>query len=82
MHQSLYITARVFITMRSQPGKYHNNRPGEDNGDDHYMRQLMGREVVVAVTNGRLDFEPWEQIFYGELDRRRKKRIMIKIIGE
>lgn len=58
----------------------HNN--GEDNADAHLKRQLMGREVVVAVTNGRLDFGPWEQIFYGEFDGRRKKRALIKIIGE
>ena len=58
----------------------HNN--GEDNADAHLKRTIMGREVVVAVTNGRLDFGPWEQIFYGEFDGRRKKRIMIKIIGE
>jgi secondary thiamine-phosphate synthase enzyme len=64
------------------PQKYHHNRTGEDNGDAHHKRQIMGREVVVAVTNGKLDFGPWEQIFYGEFDGRRKKRIMIKIIGE
>ncbi len=64
------------------PERYHHNRTGEDNGDAHHKRQIMGREVVVAVTNGALDFGPWEQIFYGEFDGRRKKRIMIKIIGE
>jgi secondary thiamine-phosphate synthase enzyme len=64
------------------PQRYHHNRTGEDNGDAHHKRQIMGREVVVAVTNGKLDFGPWEQIFYGEFDGRRKKRIMIKIIGE
>ncbi len=58
----------------------HNN--GEDNADAHMKRQIMGREVVVAVTNGRLDFGPWEQIFYGEFDGRRKKRVLVKIIGE
>lgn len=58
----------------------HNN--GEDNADAHLKRQIMGREVVVAVTNGRLDFGTWEQIFYGEFDGRRKKRVLIKIIGE
>jgi secondary thiamine-phosphate synthase enzyme len=61
---------------------YNHNRTGEDNGDAHLKRTVMGREVVVAVTNGRLDFGPWEQIFYGEFDGRRKKRIMVKIIGE
>ena len=61
---------------------YRHNRTGEDNGDAHLKRQIMGREVVVAVTNGRLDFGPWEQIFYGEFDGRRRKRILVKIIGE
>jgi secondary thiamine-phosphate synthase enzyme len=64
------------------PEQYRHNRTGEDNGDAHHKRQIMGREVVVAVTQGALDFGPWEQIFYGEFDGRRKKRIMIKIIGE
>lgn len=62
--------------------KYWHNRTGEDNADAHLKRQVMGREVVVAVTNGRLDFGPWEQIFYGEFDGRRRKRVLIKIIGE
>jgi len=62
--------------------RYRHNRTGEDNGDAHHKRQIMGREVVVAVTDGRLDFGPWEQIFYGEFDGRRPKRILIKIIGE
>jgi secondary thiamine-phosphate synthase enzyme len=61
---------------------YRHNRTGEDNGDAHLKRQVMGREVVVAVTGGRLDFGPWEQIFYGEFDGRRKKRVLIKIIGD
>jgi len=64
------------------PERYHHNRSGEDNGDAHHKRQIMGREVVVAVTEGALDFGPWEQIFYGEFDGRRKKRILIKVIGE
>jgi secondary thiamine-phosphate synthase enzyme len=63
-------------------GGYLHNRSGEDNGDAHHKRQVMGREVVVAVTKGALDFGPWEQIFYGEFDGRRDKRVMIKIIGE
>ena len=63
-------------------GGYLHNRSGEDNGDAHHKRQIMGREVVVAVTGGRLDFGPWEQIFYGEFDGRREKRVLIKIIGE
>ncbi|MFQ5740333.1 MAG: secondary thiamine-phosphate synthase enzyme YjbQ [Acidobacteriota bacterium] len=62
--------------------QYRHNRTGEDNGDAHIKRQFMGREVVVAVTNGRLDFGPWEQIFYGEFDGRRRKRVLVKIIGE
>jgi secondary thiamine-phosphate synthase enzyme len=62
--------------------QYRHNRTGEDNGDAHLKRQIMGREVVVAVTNGRLDFGPWEQIFYGEFDGRRKKRVLVKIVGE
>ncbi len=61
---------------------YWHNRTGEDNADAHLKRQVMGREVVVAVTNGRLDFGPWEQIFYGEFDGRRRKRVLVKIIGE
>ena len=62
--------------------QYRHNLTGEDNGDAHIKRQLFGREVVVAITNGKLDFGPWEQIFYGEFDGRRKKRVLIKIIGE
>ena len=61
---------------------YRHNYTGEDNADAHIKRQVMGREVVVAVTEGRLDFGPWEQIFYGEFDGRRKKRVLVKIIGE
>lgn len=61
---------------------YHHNRTGEDNADAHMKRQLMGREVVVAITAGKLDFGPWEQIFYGEFDGRRRKRALVKIIGE
>ena len=62
--------------------KYRHNRTGEDNGDAHIKRQFMGREVVVAITNGKLDFGPWEQIFYGEFDGRRRKRVLVKVIGE
>ncbi|MDR2169232.1 MAG: secondary thiamine-phosphate synthase enzyme YjbQ [Planctomycetaceae bacterium] len=64
------------------PSRYAHNRTGEDNGDAHHKRQIMGREVVVAITNGKLDFGTWEQIFYGEFDGKRPKRILIKIIGE
>ena len=63
------------------PDRYQHNRTGEDNGDAHHKRQVMGREVVVAVTKGKLDFGPWEQIFYGEFDGRRRKRVLVKIIG-
>ena len=62
--------------------QYDHNRTGEDNGDAHLKRSVMGREVVVAVTNGKLDLGPWEQIFYGEFDGLRRKRVLIKIIGE
>ena len=61
---------------------YRHNRTGEDNGDAHLKRQVMGREVVVAVSDGRLDFGPWERIFYGEFDGRRRKRVLVKIVGE
>jgi secondary thiamine-phosphate synthase enzyme len=64
------------------PERYHHNRTGEDNADAHHKRQIMGREVVVAITAGKLDFGPWERIFYGEFDGRRAKRVLIKIIGE
>ena len=63
-------------------GAYRHNQTGEDNADAHMKRQIMGREVVVAITGGRLDFGPWEQIFYGEFDGRRRKRVLVKIIGE
>ncbi len=62
--------------------KYDHNKTGEDNADAHLKRQIMGREVVVAITNGQLDFGPWEQIFYGEFDGLRPKRVLVKIIGE
>jgi len=62
--------------------RYRHNRTGEDNGDAHLKRQIMGREVVVAITGGKLDFGPWEQIFYAEFDGLRRKRILVKIIGE
>lgn len=62
--------------------RYRHNMTGEDNGDAHHKRQIMGREVVVAVTDGALDFGPWECIFYGEFDGRRRKRVLVKIIGE
>jgi secondary thiamine-phosphate synthase enzyme len=66
----------------ASPTRYAHNRTGEDNADAHMKRQVMGREVVVAITNGKLDFGPWEQIFYGEFDGRRPKRVLVKVIGE
>ena len=66
----------------ASPARYQHNRTGEDNADAHMKRQIMGREVVVAITRGKLDFGPWEQIFYGEFDGNRSKRVLVKIIGE
>ena len=66
----------------ASPQRYAHNRTGEDNADVHMKRQIMGREVVVAITQGKLDFGPWEQIFYGEFDGRRPKRVLVKVIGE
>jgi secondary thiamine-phosphate synthase enzyme len=70
------------LAPHSPTGRYMHNKTGEDNADAHLKRQLMGREVIIAITNGRLDFGPWEQIFYGEFDGRRNKRVLVKIIGE
>ncbi|MCE9583634.1 MAG: secondary thiamine-phosphate synthase enzyme YjbQ [Planctomycetes bacterium] len=64
------------------PERYAHNRTGEDNADAHHKRQIMGREVVCAITKGKLDFGPWEQIFYGEFDGKRPKRVLVKVIGE
>lgn len=64
------------------PKVYHHNRTGEDNADAHLKRQIMGREVVVGITAGKLDFGPWEQIFYGEFDGQRPKRVLVKVLGE
>jgi len=66
----------------ASPQTYQHNRTGEDNADAHLKRQIMGREVVVAITKGKLDFGPWEQIFYGEFDGNRPKRVLVKVIGE
>jgi secondary thiamine-phosphate synthase enzyme len=66
----------------ASPERYRHNRTGEDNADAHMKRQVMGREVVIAVTKGKLDFGPWEQVFYGEFDGRRAKRVLVKVIGE
>ena len=70
------------LAPHSPTSQYQHNRTGEDNADAHLKRQVMGREVVVALTAGQLDFGPWEQIFYGEFDGRRRKRVLVKIIGE
>jgi secondary thiamine-phosphate synthase enzyme len=70
------------IAPHAPTSQYLHNRTGEDNADAHMKRQVMGREAVVAITNGKLDFGPWEQIFYGEFDGRRRKRALVKIIGE
>ena len=94
---AMHITASVYINDDEQgllkdydaflerlaphSSTYQHNETGEDNADAHIKRQLMGREVVVAITNGRLDFGPWEQIFYGEFDGRRRKRVLIKVMG-
>jgi secondary thiamine-phosphate synthase enzyme len=66
----------------ASPRRYMHNRTGEDNADAHMKRQVMGREVVLAITAGKLDFGPWEQVFYGEFDGRRPKRVLVKVIGE
>ena len=82
LHQDYKRWLEQLAPFDPSPERYRHNRTGEDNGDAHHKRQIMGREVVVAVTDGELDFGPWEQIFYGEFDGGRRKRIMIKIIGE
>lgn len=95
---AMHITASVYINddeggllqdydaflerLAPQQATYRHNETGEDNGDAHIKRQLMGREVLVAITDGKLDFGPWEQIFYGEFDGRRRKRVLVKVIGE
>jgi secondary thiamine-phosphate synthase enzyme len=81
LHQD-YETWLEELAPHEPVSKYRHNDTGEDNADAHMKRQVMGREVVVAVTDGRLDFGPWEQIFYGEFDGRRRKRVLVKIIGE
>jgi secondary thiamine-phosphate synthase enzyme len=95
---AMHITASVYINddergllddyeqflerLAPHAGTYSHNLTGEDNGDAHIKRQIMGREVVVAITKGKLDFGPWEQIFYAEFDGRRRKRVLVKVIGE
>ena len=82
LHQDYKNWLEKLAPFDPSPKTYRHNRTGEDNGDAHHKRQVMGREVVVAITGGKLDFGPWEQIFYGEFDGRRPKRVLVKIIGE
>ena len=82
LHQDYKRWLEQLAQFDASPSRYAHNRTGEDNGDAHHKRQIMGREVVVAITDGKLDFGTWEQIFYGEFDGKRPKRILIKIIGE
>jgi len=81
LHQDYHVWLEK-LAPHEPVSSYRHNRTGEDNADAHMKRQVMGREVVVAVTVGKLDFGPWEQIFYGEFDGRRNKRVLVKIIGE
>ena len=82
LHKDYAAWLEKIAPFNADPKVYHHNKTGEDNADAHMKRQVMGREVVVAITNGRLDFGPWEQIFYGEFDGRRPKRVLVKLIGE
>jgi len=82
LHQDYKNWLEKLAPFSPSPQVYNHNKTGEDNGDAHHKRQIMGREVVVAVTGGKLDFGPWEQIFYGEFDGRRPKRVLVKVIGE
>jgi secondary thiamine-phosphate synthase enzyme len=82
LHEDYAAWLEKLAPFSPDPKVYHHNRTGEDNADAHLKRQVMGREVVVAITAGRLDFGPWEQIFYGEFDGRRPKRVLVKLIGE
>jgi secondary thiamine-phosphate synthase enzyme len=82
LHHDFGVWLEELAPFNPSPEVYHHNRTGEDNADAHLKRQIMGREVVVAITKGKLDFGPWEQIFYGEFDGQRDKRVLVKIIGE
>ena len=82
LHEDYHRWLEQLAPFDPSPDRYHHNRTGEDNADAHLKRQVMGREVVVAVTRGKLDFGPWEQIFYGEFDGNRPKRVLVKVIGE
>ena len=82
LHEDYKRWLEALAPFDASPARYRHNRTGEDNADAHMKRQIMGREVVVAITAGKLDFGPWEQIFYGEFDGRRPKRGLVKVIGE
>ena len=82
LHEDYKIWLEKIAPFDPSPERYQHNRTGEDNGDAHHKRQIMGREVVVAITNGALHFGTWERIFYGEFDGRRDKRVLVKIIGK
>ncbi|HEV3166685.1 MAG TPA: secondary thiamine-phosphate synthase enzyme YjbQ [Isosphaeraceae bacterium] len=82
LHHDFGVWLEQLAPFNPDPDHYHHNRTGEDNADAHMKRQLMGREVVVAITRGKLDFGPWEQIFYGEFDGNRAKRVLVKVMGE
>lgn len=82
LHRDFGVWLEQLAPFDPDPNHYHHNRTGEDNADAHLKRQIMGREVVVAITKGKLDFGPWEQIFYGEFDGHRQKRVLVKVIGE
>lgn len=82
LHEDYKVWLEALAPFDPSPTRYQHNRTGEDNADAHMKRQVMGREVVVAITKGSLDFGPWEQIFYGEFDGRRPKRVLVKVIGE
>ena len=82
LHRDFGVWLEELAPFNPDPSHYHHNRTGEENADAHLKRQIMGREVVCAITQGKLDFGPWEQIFYGEFDGRRPKRVLVKVIGE
>ena len=82
LHEDYQKWLETLAPFDASPKRYAHNRTGEDNADAHLKRQIMGREVVVAITAGKLDFGPWEQIFYGEFDGRRAKRVLVKVMGE
>lgn len=82
LHRDFEVWLEKLAPFNPDPNHYHHNRTGEDNADAHLKRQIMGREVVVAITKGKLDFGPWEQIFYGEFDGLRLKRVLVKVMGE